>query len=47
MLISSLTSVCSSVPFEVKRVVETLAADSAQVTLDVVMTTKMSSEQSL
>ena len=38
---------CSSVPFEVESVVEALAADRAQVAFDVVMTSLMTSKQSL
>lgn len=41
------TCVCSSVPFEVKRVVETLAADRAQIAFDVVMATQMTRQQPL
>jgi len=39
--------VCSGVSFEVERVVETLAADGAQVALDVVVAAQMSCQQSL
>ena len=41
------TCVCPSVSFEVKSVVETLAADCAQIAFDVVMATEMTSQQPL
>jgi len=41
------TGVCACVSLEVERVVETLAADGAQVALDGVVAAQMAGEQSL
>jgi len=41
------TGVRSSVSFEVKRVVETFAAERAQIAFDVVMATQVTLQQSL